>query len=134
MNSYYWSLGLAFLVLVAWACRPSASVSSAENLSPAQAAEWIKQNPQGQLVDVRTPGEYAPEHIKGAKLIPVQELENRLPEIQKDKPILLYCLKGARSSQALQVLKDHGFTNLFQVAGGITAWKAQGLPVEKSGK
>lgn len=133
MNSYYWPFGLALLLFLGWACRPSA-ISTAESLTPAQAADWLKQNPQGQLIDVRSPEEYAPEHIKGARLIPVQELESRLPEIKKDKPILLYCHSGRRSTQALQMLKDHGFTNLFQVAGGIMAWKDQGQPVESSPK
>ena len=133
MNSNYCLPGLALLIFLGWACRPNA-VSTAESLTPAQAADWLKQNPQGQLIDVRTPEEYAPEHIKGAKLIPVQELESRLPEIKKDKPVLLYCHSGRRSTQAFQLLKDKGFTNLFQIAGGITAWKEQGQPVEKSAK
>ncbi len=106
------------------------SRASAEGtLSPSEAATWIKEKKNLQLVDVRTPGEYAEGHLAGAKLIPVQEIEQRLSEIDKSKPVLLYCRSGHRSGVALKVLVDHGYANAKHLGGGINAWKAAGLPV-----
>ena len=121
------------LLLFFLGCKASGP-ASAQNMGPGQAWDWLRQNPQAQLIDVRTPAEFGQEHLAGAKLIPLQEMETRLPEIHKNKPVMLYCLKGGRSSQALQFLKDRGFKDLFQIEGGITAWKEKGLPVETSSK
>jgi len=118
-----------FGALLIWGCRTSSSLPG-QGLDPISARDWLLQNPKTQLIDVRTPEEYRPEHLKGAKLIPLQELEGRLEEIKKDKPILLYCHSGRRSLQALNLLKSKGYQDLRQIQGGITAWKAKELPVE----
>ncbi len=106
--------------------------ASAEGaLSPSEAATWIKEKKNLQLVDVRTPGEYAEGHLAGAKLIPVQEIDKRLSEIDKSKPVLLYCRSGHRSGNALKILQDHGYAQAKHLEGGIKAWQAAGLPVTK---
>ena len=98
-------------------------------LSPAEVASWIKEKPSLQLVDVRTPGEYAAGHLPGAKLIPLQEIDHRLAEIDRTRPVLLYCHTGHRSARALEILRDEGFPDAKHLAGGINAWKSAGLPV-----
>ncbi len=72
------------------------------------------------LVDVRTPGEFKGGHIDGARNIPVAEISGRLKEIPKDKPVVVYCRSGARSSQAAGVLTNAGYEahNL----GPMSAW------------
>jgi rhodanese-related sulfurtransferase len=100
-------------------------------ISPAEAASWIKEKKDLQLIDVRTPLEYAEGHLANAKLIPLQELEGRWTEIDKSKPILLYCRSGHRSGNALRILQDEGYTQAKHMQGGINAWKAAGLPVTK---
>ena len=75
------------------------------------------------LLDVRSPGEFAMEHIPGAKNIPVNELSFRLDEIKElPKPIVVYCLSGGRSSMALGILQQAGFTDVFN-GGGISSMK-----------
>jgi hypothetical protein len=69
-------------------------------LSPTEAASLLKKTKDLQLIDVRTPGEYADGHLAGAKLIPVQELGERLSEIDPKKPVLLYCRTDNRSGLA----------------------------------
>jgi len=129
MKKIYQSLfAFPFLAMI-FGCQTSAQ-SSLQNLTPLQAQEWLQKNPQGQLIDVRTPEEYGQEHLKGAKLIPLQELDKRVGEIKKDQPILLYCHSGRRSLQALNLLKTFQFKSLFHIAGGMTAWKEAKLPVE----
>ncbi len=100
-------------------------------ISPTESAALIKEKKNLQLIDVRTEGEYAAGHLAGSKLIPVQEIEQRLSEIDKKKPVLLYCRTGHRSGNALKILQDHGYTQAKHMEGGITAWQAAGLPVTK---
>jgi phage shock protein E len=80
------------------------------------------------LLDVRTPAEYAAGHIKGAKLIPVDELSGRLSEIgdRKDRKILVYCHAGNRSLSASRILNGNGYTGILNLQGGITSWMNAG--------
>jgi rhodanese-related sulfurtransferase len=108
------------------------SYASAEGaISPAEAATWIKEKKDLQLIDVRTPGEYSEGHLANAKLIPLQELESRVAEIDKSKPVLLYCRTGHRSGMALKLLQSKGFTKAKHMEGGITAWTSSGRPVTR---
>ena len=100
-------------------------------ISPTEAASWIKEKKDLQLIDVRTAAEYADGHLANAKLIPVQELAQRLAEIDKSKPVLLYCRSGHRSGNALKILQDKGYKDAKHVEGGINAWQAAGLPVTR---
>lgn len=81
------------------------------------------------LLDVRTPEEFASGHISGAININVDELPNRLSEVPKDEPIVVYCRSGRRSAIAAQLLSDAGYTPIYDL-GGIVDWQAAGLPVE----
>ena len=120
--------GLGALALIVF----FASRASAEGgISPADAASLIKEKKDLQLIDVRTPSEYADGHLAKAKLIPLQELEARLGEIDKSKPVLLYCRSGHRSGNALKILVGKGYGQAKHLEGGINAWQAAGLPVTK---
>lgn len=81
------------------------------------------------LLDVREPGEYAEVHAPGATLIPLGELNAHLPELAgfKDKPVLVMCRSGHRSSKAVSQLRDAGFSQVSNVKGGINAWESGGL-------
>jgi len=83
------------------------------------------------LLDVRTKAEYEEEHIQiegvETKNIPLSEIEERLNELNKSKVLIVYCRSGARSGQACEILAQHNFT-VFNLEGGITAWKAAGYP------
>lgn len=83
------------------------------------------------LLDVRTQEEYNEDHISGSTLIPVQELEARLSELPRDKKILIYCRSGNRSVTASKTLEKNGFTQIFNMQGGITEWKNAGYDVVK---
>lgn len=129
MKKFFWSFGPLLWFILILSCGGK-SQNSTQILDPLQAREWIRMNPSGQLVDVRTPEEYAQGHIAGSKLLPIQELESRQGEIRKDKPVLLYCHSGRWSQTAFDLLRRKGFQNLYQIGGGMTAWKEKGLPVE----
>jgi rhodanese-related sulfurtransferase len=74
------------------------------------------------VLDVRTPEEYAEGHIKEAKLLPLQELEARLDELDKDTPYVLICRSGNRSGQAQEILKAAGFVKTYNTLGGMNEW------------
>ncbi len=99
---------------------------------PAQAAELAKA-PGTFILDVRTEGEYGGGHLERAKLIPVQSLAGRLSELPEDKktPVLVYCAVGGRSAVAAGLLKAKGYEAVCDLAGGISAWQAVGLPIVK---
>ena len=61
------------------------------------------------LLDVRSPGEFAADHIEGAVNIPVDRLETRLEGVSKDRPVVVYCRSGARSYAASRLLSRHGY-------------------------
>lgn len=85
-----------------------------------------------QIVDVREPGEWAATGVPiGAVLIPLAELEQRAPaELAKDGPVYVICNSGNRSRVGAETLIGLGYTEVYNVAGGIQAWLAAGLPVE----
>ncbi len=86
-----------------------------------------------QLLDVRTAGEFRIGHIKGslqANWNNKQEFVNRTASLDKNKPVYVYCLSGARSRAAAEWLLENGFTNVVNLEGGFNSWKRNGKPVE----
>lgn len=75
------------------------------------------------LIDVRTPGEYAAEHISGAENIPLDQIESQRERLEQYDTIYVQCMSGNRSSQACQVLDTLKGAQVMNVEGGISAWK-----------
>ena len=82
------------------------------------------------LVDVRTPNERKQKRIPGSLGIPLNHLAERASELPADRPVLVYCAGGYRSSIAASLLQRHGFTDVSEIAGGIAAWETAKLPIE----
>jgi len=99
------------------------------NVTVTQAKSMTDLNPSLVVLDVRTQDEYNSGHIRNARLIPHTELEGRLNELNKTDEILVYCRTGVRSSTASQILTDNGFSHVYNMLDGITAWMNQGYPV-----
>jgi len=86
------------------------------------------------VVDVRTQKELTQDgKLKGARHIDLKDLDKRLSELDKfkEKPVLVYCRSGNRSAHACGVFTKNGFTNVNNLAGGITAWTSDNLPVSR---
>ncbi|MCX7142286.1 MAG: rhodanese-like domain-containing protein [Proteobacteria bacterium] len=85
------------------------------------------------VVDVREQAEYAQSHILNSRLLPLSQIEARMGDIEKfkDKPVIVYCASGNRSSSAAATLRKSGFSNVLNLSGGFAAWQQAGLPVEK---
>jgi rhodanese-related sulfurtransferase len=86
-----------------------------------------------QLVDVRADHEWEAGHIAGAKHLPLAELAERASEIDRDKPVVLYCRGGNRSTMATAALADAGF-DAAKLTEGIVGWADAGLPVAPEGE
>jgi thioredoxin 1 len=86
-----------------------------------------------QLVDVRTPEEYAEKHLKDAVNMNFNgdDFIEIISRLDKTKPVLVYCLSGGRSSKAAALISKKGCTEVYNLDGGILAWTNAGLPVEK---
>jgi len=100
------------------------------NVNVSEAKQMIETNPSLVILDVRTLEEYNEGHIENAVLIPVSELESRLDELDGEKDMLVYCRSGGRSATASQILVDNGFANVYNMLGGITAWRNEGYWIE----
>lgn len=111
--------------MVAWAVAglktSHIELSSAEDLH-----EMISGTSSFVLLDVRTELEYADTHIQGAINIPVAELRTRHHELSKDKTTVLICSSGNRSTLGASILKQHGFNDVYNVAGGMSGYSAAG--------
>jgi rhodanese-related sulfurtransferase len=85
------------------------------------------------VLDVRDPAEFAAGHILGARNMPLAQLGARAADLDKfkGKPLIVYCDGGSRASNAMPVLKQRGFAEVYNLTGGYAAWKQAGLPVEK---
>jgi len=85
------------------------------------------------VLDVRDAQEFASGHLPRARHIPVGDLSNRMPEIEKykEKPVLVTCMKGSRSATAAKLLRRAGFKSVFHLKGGLAAWQQASLPLEK---
>ena len=81
------------------------------------------------LIDVRTPGEFAQGHIKGARLINVSNysFSEKINKLDKNKTYLVYCRSGSRSRRAVSKMKAAGFTNIYNLQGGIRSWVGPGM-------
>ena len=101
-------------------------------LTPAEADERV-QSGSALLLDIRTESEQADEWIPGSQHIPLARLRERLEELPKERQIILQCGHGCRGSLAAAILKNEGFTRVANLAGGILAWKAAGLPTATAG-
>ena len=102
-----------------------------KNISPKQAQELIDNEKDVFILDVRTKEEYRESHIKGSNLIPLQELEQNINKIPKDRKVVVHCASGKRSAQACEILKNKGLKELYNVEGGILRWQKEGYSVEK---
>jgi len=91
-------------------------------------ARFMSTGAPHQLVDVRSPAEFAESHLASAQNIPLPDLANRLKLIPQDQPVMLYCRSGNRSGIALQMLRAAGFENAYNI-GGLSDLAKQGVPV-----
>lgn len=104
-------------------------------LTPEGFQTKVSQSTNGQLIDVRSPEEFNEGHLKGAVNININDegFESRVNQLDKTKPVFVYCLSGPRSTNAASYLRKNGFAEVYELQGGMLAWRALSLPEEKPG-
>jgi rhodanese-related sulfurtransferase len=118
------SNGLAVL-----ASRPDLIATTAR-IDPITFSEELSTGSPPLVLDVRTAREYASAHILHSLNIPLNHLQARLSELPDNRPIAVHCAGGYRSSAAASILAQRGFTQLTELAGGLTAWQSARLPLK----
>ncbi len=127
----YWYLVAPALIsgsLLLWPVLQGASAG----LAPDAAVQLINRA-KAVVVDVCEPDEFATGHVVGAKNVPLGEIEKKLTTVVKNKgvPLILVCQSGARSGRAVALAKTLGYDQAQSMAGGLVAWKAANLPIER---
>jgi len=112
----------------------AADVVMTERLSPQTAAQRMAAPNAPTVIDVRTPHERSGKAIAGSVGRPLNTLPAALTDVPHDRALIVHCAGGYRSSIAASLLQREGFTNVSELAGGIAAWEAAGLPLSGSGQ
>jgi thioredoxin 1 len=120
-----------FSILVVSSCSSQQKDNTYKEISTKEFSVKLSERENATLLDVRTPFEYENGHIENAILADFNssDFENRIKDLDKKKPVFVYCLSGGRSRAAAQVLIDKGFSDVFELEGGIMRWKNEGLPL-----
>lgn len=113
------------------------SATATELVRPGEVEAWLEKHPDAVLIDVRTPREFDGGHIEGAKMIvwggnraAQREFKKRVREkLDPERPVLIICRSGRRSSQAAKAMEQWGFTTLADLRGGMLAWEKADQPV-----
>lgn len=129
---WFWAAVLVALVLVIGALlatRPRASAAALSNVTVQQLHAAAA---AGALVlDVREPFEYAEGRVAGSLLVPLATVAERAGDFPKDQPVYVVCRSGNRSLVAARTLVEAGYSDVRNVDGGMIAWSAAGLPVQR---
>ncbi|MEA1902677.1 MAG: rhodanese-like domain-containing protein [Actinomycetota bacterium] len=128
------ALIMGLLVVVA-ACSGTAVATEHSLVSATEANELVQDPPAGVVIlDIRTPEEYAEGHLEDSIMIDfyAADFQDRLDELDKTVPYLVYCRSGNRSATAVGMMEDLEFLEIYEMDGGIVAWAEAGLPYVSS--
>lgn len=114
------------------ACNQS-STEKKMTLDPNTFDEMINKKTDEIILDVRTPEEFSSGHIPGAILMNIKEadFETQVKELDKTKPVFVYCLSGIRSEKASAILTNSGFKEVYHLEDGLKAWTNSGKELIK---
>lgn len=111
-------------------CNRQQKLDYKTNLSAAEFAERIAENPNAIVLDVRTPKEFLEGHLQEARNadLNMNDFEQQIKALDKSQPIFVYCLSGGRSSAAADKMRSDGFEQVYELEGGIMKWRAANFP------
>ena len=104
-----------------------------QRLAPADFATKLETLPNEQLIDVRTPAEYQTGHLAHSVLIDFKggNFREKMAQLDKHQPVMVYCAAGGRSTATVALLEELGFTEVYELGGGITGWQEAGQEIEQ---
>lgn len=122
---------VAVLVLLSIACSrgDEGTKSAFRSVAPAEALKPIEGRSDLLIVDVRSPQELKEGYIEGSVFVPFWEIAQGKANLPKDRPLLLVCAVGGRSYAIGQALARSGWNDIYNLSGGISAWKRSGYPL-----
>ena len=125
------SVALASGAMLVW---PFVSSTMNAGALTASGAVQLINREKAVVIDVSDASEFAVGHVGGAKNVPFDQLEGKLPSTVKNKalPLILVCASGARASRAVAIAKKLGYEQAQSLGGGLKAWKEANLPLEKA--
>lgn len=110
------------IIFIVWRVIPTKGV---RQINTAQLKDELKHaNGHKQFIDVRTPGEFKGNHIRGFRNIPLDQLLSKSDSLSKDKEVVLICQSGMRSNKASKLLRKSGFEKVTNVKGGMSTWSS----------
>ena len=129
-----WALVLIAIVSGSLLLWPGIAASTATGGVTPDVAVQMMNREKAMVVDVSEADEFAAAHIRGARNVPVNDIQSRLPEVAKNKtvPLILVCASGGRAKRALGVAKSLGYDKAVVLGGGLKAWRDANLPLEKA--
>jgi rhodanese-related sulfurtransferase len=109
------------------------ALNKGQGLSPQDVVQLMNRE-KAIVIDVCEPAEFAQGHVIGAKNLPLGQLEEKLAQVVKSKSaqVIMVCQVGARSARAAATARKLGFENVQSLAGGLRAWQAASMPIEKA--
>lgn len=126
----------AVALLILMGAPPALAAGEASSEAPSIAAsELAERRAKGAApiaIDVRTAAEYATGHIPGALNIPHDEVASRISDVEAPHGVVLYCMVGPRARLGEAALLSAGYGPVLHLEGGLAAWQAAGLPIEKA--
>lgn len=122
---------LGVIIISTLACN-TALTQNADVLNANDFQVKISKEAAAQIVDVRTPEEYTEGHLEHAINIDYNgdNFDSEIERLDKSKPTFVYCLSGGRSAKAAEIMRKKGFRNVYEMKGGMLAWRNAGLPIE----
>lgn len=127
---FQFRLKIFLLASLAGLLLTTVATAAMQNITATDMQKITKQTPDIYLLDVRTLGEYTQKRIKGAHLIPIDQIEKRINEIPKNRPIIVYCETGVRSSLVGRYLDRLGYNSVTNLSQGIMGWQVRGYSIE----
>jgi rhodanese-related sulfurtransferase len=115
------------MVCVSW----SLALAGVQEISSRDAKTLLEKNRNVFLLDVRTPQENSQARLPGTVLIPINEIEQRIKEVPRNKTILVYCAVGSRSKSVAEHLSRNGYKDVYTMTDGIVGWYRNGFPLQR---
>lgn len=137
MSKQYVFLAIVALMFLGWKAYASGYIGTnppgTHQIDVHQAKYLIENGADVQILDVRTPGEWSSGVVENSILINLldKEFEQKVAQLDKEKPVVLICRSGSRSNTAMKSMAELGFTDLYNVRGGINSWNRAGYELKR---
>ncbi len=137
MSTQYVILAVIALMFFGWKAYAAGYIGpnppGTQHIDVNQAKDIIENGVDVQILDVRTPREWNSGVVQNSILINLydREFEQKVSQLSKDKPVVIICRSGNRSNSAMRAMADMGFTDLYNVRGGINSWNRAGYEIKR---